>query len=185
MVLAFGNHRLDIERRELRRGNESVPIEPKVFDLLAFLVQHRDRVLSKDDLLQGDMGRTDRFEVSVDHADQRGSPGLGDDGKAQRLIRTFTRKGVRFVGEVIETATEVAPAPSRTTVADAPFGLAPPTDKPSIAVLPFQNMSDDPEQEYFADGMVEEITTAIARCAVAVRHRPQLQLHLQGQEQSI
>ena len=54
-------------------------------------------------------------------------------------------------------------------------------DKPSLAVLPFQNMCGDPEQEYFADGMVEEITTAIARFPLAVRDRPQFELHLQGQ----
>jgi hypothetical protein len=52
VVLAFGDHRLDIKRRELRRGTELIDLEPKVFDLLAFLVQHRDRVVSKDDLLQ-------------------------------------------------------------------------------------------------------------------------------------
>ena len=81
----------------------------------------------------------------------------GDDGAAQRLVRTFPRKGVRFVGEVTEL-----PDPGLPTAADTP-GPAPPGDKPSIAVLPFQNMSGDPEQEYFADGMVEEIITAIAR----------------------
>ena len=58
-------------------------------------------------------------------------------------------------------------------------------DKPSIAVLPFQNMSGDPEQEYFTDGMVEEIITALAPHTVAVRHRPQLDLHLQGSAPSM
>ena len=53
-------------------------------------------------------------------------------------------------------------------------------DKPSIAVLPFTNMSGDPEQEYFADGMVEDIITALSRIQPAVRHRPQFELHLQG-----
>ena len=81
---------------------------------------------------------------------------LGDDGASQRLIRTFNRKGVRFIGEVTETSDE---APGRT----ARLGPRLPPDKPSLAVLPFQNMSGDPEQEYFADGMVEEITTAISR----------------------
>ena len=53
-------------------------------------------------------------------------------------------------------------------------------DKPSIAVLPFANMSGDPEQEYFADGMVEEIITALSPHPLALRHRPQFELHLQG-----
>ena len=60
-------------------------------------------------------------------------------------------------------------------------GAGPPLpDKPSIAVLPFANMSGDPEQEYFADGMVEEIITALSPHPLALRHRPQFELHLQG-----
>lgn len=145
-MFIFGDHRLDLERRELRRGGELVAIEPKAFDLLAYLVRHRDRVASKEDLLAAvwggrivsDSALTTRISA-VRHA-------LGDDGTAQLLVRTFTRKGVRFVGEVTEIADRALP------------------DKPSLAVLAFQNMSGDPDQDYFADGMVEEITTAIARC---------------------
>ena len=158
MVLAFGDHRLDIKRRELRRGTELIDLEPKVFDLLAFLVQHRDRVVSKDDLLREVWGGLIVSELAITTRINAVRRALGDDGTAQRLVRTFTRKGIRFVGEVTEMSDPATPAasgpPSR-----------PPTaaDKPSIAVLPFQNMSGDPEQEYFADGMVEEIITALSR----------------------
>ena len=72
---------------------------------------------------------------------------LGDDGAAQRPIRTVTGKGVRIVAEAVEL-----PEPAVTS-----------SDKPSIAVLAFQNISGDPEQDYFADGMVEEIITALGR----------------------
>ena len=75
MVLVFGDHRLDIERRELRCGADIVDLEPKAFDLLAFLVLHRDRVVTKDDLLQGVWGRAHRFRIGPDHADKRGAPG--------------------------------------------------------------------------------------------------------------
>src|SRR6266446_8485143 len=147
MVLAFGDHRLDIKRRELRRGTELIDLEPKVFDLLAFLVQHRDRVVSKDDLLQEVWGGRIVSESALTTRINAVRRALGDDGAAQRLVRTFTRKGVRFIGEVTELLDQ-----------------APPTsDKPSIAVLPFHNMSGDPEQEYFVDGMVEEIITALSR----------------------
>jgi TolB-like protein len=147
VVLAFGDHRLDIERRELRRGAELIAIEPRAFDLLAFLVKHRDRVVSKDDLVRevwagrivSDSALTTRINA-VRRA-------LGDDGVAQRLVRTFNRKGVRFIGEISEMSALAAPT----------------SDKPSIAVLPFENMSDDPEQGYFVDGMAEEIITALAR----------------------
>ena len=146
MVLTFGDHRLDIERRELRRGAELIAIEPKVFDLLVFLVRQRDRVVSKDDLLQAVWHGRTVSESALTTRINAVRRAVGDDGTAQLLVRTFTRKGVRFIAEVTEIADRALP------------------DKPSIAVLPFQNMSGDPEQEYFADGMVEEITTAIARC---------------------
>lgn len=145
MVLAFGRYRLDIERRELRCGAELIGLEPKAFDLLAFLVQHRDRVVSKDDLLQAVWHGRIVSESALTTRLNAVRRALGDDGAAQRLIRTFTRKGIRFVGEVTGIADRVT------------------SKKPSVAVLPFQNMTGDPEQEYFVDGMVEEITTAIAR----------------------
>src|SRR6516165_3951454 len=147
VILAFGNHRLDIERRELRRGADIIDLEPKAFDLLAFLVLHRDRVVSKDDLLQGVWGGRIVSESALTTRINAVRRALGDDGVAQRLVRTLTRKGVRFIGEVTELPDQVAPTP----------------DKPSIAVLPFENMSGDPEQEYFVDGMVEEIITALSR----------------------
>ena len=104
------------------------------------------------------MGRADRVESAITTRINAVRRALGDDGATQRLIRTFTRKGVRFVREVTEMPDPAAPAgidpPSRTPTA---------ADKPSIAVLPFQNMSRDPEQEYFVDGMVEEIITALSR----------------------
>ncbi len=158
MALAFGNYRLDIERRELRRGDELVDIEPKVFDLLAFLVQQRDRVVSKADLLQAVWGGRIVSESALTTRINAVRRALGDDGAAQRLVRTFTRKGVRFIGEVTEM-------PDRASLVrnDAPGPAPAPGGKPSIAVLPFANLSGDPGQDYFADGMVEEITTAIGR----------------------
>jgi TolB-like protein len=155
VVLAFGDHRLDLKRRELRRGAELIELEPKAFDLLAYLVQNRDRVVGKDDLWAAVWNGRIVSESALTTRINAVRRALGDDGAAQRLIRTFTRKGVRFIGEVSEV-------PSLPAAVDA-SGPAPSTDRPSIAVLPFQNMSGDREQDYFVDGMVEEITTAIAR----------------------
>jgi TolB-like protein len=163
VAFVFGDHRLDIHRRELYRGIELIGLEPKVFDLLAFLIQHRNRVVSKDDLLQAVWGGRIVSESALTTRINAVRRALGDDGAAQRLIRTFTRKGIRFVGEVTETRHEMVPTSGGAADAYEPLRPVPPTDKPSIAVLAFQNMSGDPEQEYFADGMVEEITTAIGR----------------------
>jgi TolB-like protein len=91
---------------------------------------------------------------------------IDDTGEEQRLIRTLTRKGVRFIGAVRE---EQTPAPAQEPEGSIAAEHAGPTlnlpDKPSIAVLPFTNMSGDPEQDYFADGMAEEIITALSRCS--------------------
>jgi adenylate cyclase len=158
VILAFGDHRLDIERRELRRGGDIIDLEPKAFDLLAFLVLHRDRVVTKDDLLQGVWGGRIVSESALTTRINAVRRALGDDGATQRLVRTFTRKGVRFVGEVTEKSGTASPA-----VGDLPSRFPAAADRPSIAVLPFQNMSADPEQEFFADGIAEDVITALAR----------------------
>jgi len=150
VVLLFGEHRLDIGRRELRRRDELLELEPKVFDLLAFLVLNRDRVVSKDELIDAVWGGRIVSESALTTRINSVRRVLGDDGTTQRFIRTFIRKGIRFIAEVGELA------------AQAPDS-SPPPDQPSIAVLPFQNLSGDPEQEYFVEGMAAEITTAIAR----------------------
>src|ERR1700704_1709562 len=134
----------------------------QVFDVLVYLVKNRDRVVSKDELLDGVWGgRIVSLSTLGSHisAVRRA---VGDNGDEQRLVRTIARKGFRFVGDVHETraATERA-TPLLTTATE--HDRLEYADKPSIAVLPFRNLSGDPQQEYFADGMVEEITTAIAR----------------------
>ena len=89
---------------------------------------------------------------------------IGDNGEAQRLIRTVARKGVRFIGVVRDEQKPIAPrdAPPMTTADVLQPALTLP-DKPSIAVLPFANLSGDPQQEYIAHGVFEEIITALSR----------------------
>jgi len=163
VVYAFGDCRLDVDRRELWRGGELIDLEPRAFDLLAFLVQHRDRVVTKDDLLQGVWGGRIVSESALTTRINAVRRALGDDGTAQRLVRTFARRGVRFIGEVTESGTGApdgdGAAPGEPATRPAPPRL----ERPSIAVLPFENLTGDPAQEYFVDGMVEEVTTAIAR----------------------
>ncbi len=99
-----GEHRLDIDRRELHRGAELVDLEPKAFDLLVFLVRNNDRVVSKNELLDAVWDGRIVSESALTTRINAVRRGLGDDGATQRLIRTFTRKGVRFVGQVTEIA---------------------------------------------------------------------------------
>ena len=158
MVLAFDDYRLDIERRELRRGVECIDLHPKALDLLIFLVQNRDRVVTKDDLLRVVWGGRIVSESAITTRINAVRRAVGDDGATQRLVRTFNRKGVRFIGDVTEISDLATSTAGNALCPDPPL-----PDKPSIAVLPFANMSGDPEQEYFADGMVEEIITALSR----------------------
>ena len=161
MRYLFEDYALDTDRRELSRGGTLVAIEPQVFDLLAYLVQHGDRVVTKDDLFTAVWNGRFVSESALTTRLNAARTALGDDGKAQRLLRTLRGRGIRFVGEVRELIDgEVR------EVADAAGGSSQPLalpDRPSIAVLPFANMSSDPEQEYFADGMVEDIITELSR----------------------
>jgi TolB-like protein/tetratricopeptide (TPR) repeat protein len=165
VVYVFGDCRFDLERRELWRGAALIDLEPQVFDLLAYLVHHRERVVSKDDLIATVWNGRIVSDSAVTTRINAVRRALGDDGASQRLVRTFARRGVRFVGEVTESGTEMPPdAVGAALGGPATRPILALAGRPSIAVLPFENLSGDPEQEYFADGMVEEITTAIARC---------------------
>jgi TolB-like protein/Tfp pilus assembly protein PilF len=158
----FEEYAFDTDRRELHRGADVVSVAPQVFDLLDYLIRNRERVVSKDDLINAvwkgrivsDAALTTRLNVA--------RSAIGDSGDEQRLIKTLPRKGFRFVGQVRtpEGTTDAGvaddPAELTTSILKLP-------DKPSLAVLPFTNLSSDPEQEYFADGMVEEIITALSR----------------------
>ena len=155
---------LDTDRRELIRGAAAIPAGPQVFDLLVYLVQHRDRVVTKDDLLQAVwQGRIVSESTLTSHVNAA-RKAIGDNGVEQRLIRTVARKGLRFVGEVNEAAAVTASSTGRLTQVSEAAGHEPPlADRPSIAVLAFQNLSGDPEQEYFADGVVEDLKRKLGR----------------------
>ena len=164
MKYVFGDYALDPDRRELTRHAEAVAIGPKVFDLLLFLVKNRDHVVSKDDLLDAVWAGRIVSESTLTSHINAVRKAIGDSGKEQRLVRTLARKGFRFVGDVKETSDGRASPGTSTAKPDeaaAPVLVLP--DSPSIAALPFQNWSSDPEQEYFADGVVEDIITALSR----------------------
>ena len=165
MQSVFGGYALDADRRELTRGSEAIAVGPQVFDLLVYLVQNRERVVSKDDLLDVVWGGRIVSESTLTSHINAVRKAIGDSGEQQRLIRTIARKGFRFVGEVREAQSSDGFSSLKTgldKLREAPAGMVALPDKPSIAVLPFQNLSGDPEQEYFADGVVEDIIVALS-----------------------
>jgi TolB-like protein/tetratricopeptide (TPR) repeat protein len=158
----FEDFALDTDRRELRRGSQRVPMAPQVFDLLEYLIKNRNRVVSKDDLIAAIWDGRIVSESALSTRMNAVRCAIHDTGEGQRLIRTLPRKGVRFVGTVHEAQESRTLISVEVPSEQARRPLALP-DRPSIAVLPFINMSDDPRQDYFADGMVEEIITALSR----------------------
>ena len=164
MPFLFKDCVLDLDRRELTRASRAVAIGPQVFDLLVYLVQNRDRVVTKDGLLDAVWdGRIVSESTLTSHINAV-RKAIGDSGEEQLLVRTIPRKGFRFVAEVSETHSS-NDGSIGSSIVSSPLSRSPLVvpDKPSIAVLPFQNLSGDPAQTYFVDGVVEEIITALSR----------------------
>jgi TolB-like protein len=153
LQILFDSHTLDTDRRELRRGSALIAVEPQVFDLLVFLIENRDRVVSKDDLIASVWGGRIVSDSTLTSRINAARKAVGDSGEEQKLIRTIARKGIRFVGSLREEPSAVS----------ATTSVLPLPDRPAIAVLPFTNMSGEPEQEYFSDGISEDIITALSK----------------------
>jgi TolB-like protein len=151
----FGDCELDPSRRELYRGGTVSAVEPQVFDLLLYLIQHRERVISKDELISTVWRGRMVSESALFNRINAARSAIGDTGEQQRLIKTLPRKGIRFTGAVRE---EEGPGASLGKAVGLPL-----PDRPSLAVLPFSNISGDPDQEYFADGISEDLITDLAR----------------------
>ena len=166
MLYRFEEYEFDVAKRELRRAGHLVALPPQVFDLLMFLIENRERVVSKDDLIAGVWNGRIVSDAALTTRINAARSAVDDSGSQQRLIRTFPRKGLRFTGSVHVVLQEDVERQSaiRPPTATAAPSLSPP-DKPSIAVLPFTNMSDDRRQDYFADGMAQEIITALSHCS--------------------
>src|SRR5882757_3204112 len=160
----FENYCLDAGRRELKRGSELIATGPKVFDLLLFLVRNREQVVTRDDLLHSVWGGRIVSESTLTSHINAVRKAIGDTGKEQRLIRTVSRRGLRFVGQIEE---QELPAGMPVTTPDIAGEKLTPVlslpDSPSIAVLPFRNLGGNVAQDYFADVIVEEIITALSR----------------------
>jgi TolB-like protein len=169
-MFRFGEFELDLDRYELRRGGEVVKAEPRVLEVLHYLIERRDRVVPKEELHDGLWPDVHVSESALTTAIRDARRVLEDSPSDPRWIRTVYGRGFRFVGDVdhapkLRIATQEAPAPS-------------PTRK-SIAVLPFADLSAAKDQSHFCDGLAEELINSLTRIrdlrvlsrAVAFDHR--------------
>lgn len=171
LPFVFEDYVLDEERRELTLRGQTVAVGPQVFDLLLLFVNNPDRVVSKDDLLKAVWSGRIVSESTITSHINAVRKAIGDTGEEQRLVRTVARKGYRFVGQIKVGGIGEAQQPDQPAIdehahtdpKETPSSSLVLPDKPSITVLPFQNLSGDPEQEYFADGVVEDIIAALSR----------------------
>ena len=143
------------------RRSDVVRLEPQAFDLLEYLIRNRERVVSRDDLIASIWSGRIVSDSAMTTRINAARYAIGDTGKAQRLIKTVPRKGIRFVGTVREE--EAGGSLGTNAASPLPTSYLALPDKPSIAVLAFTNMSGDPGQDYFSDGITEDIITGLSR----------------------
>jgi TolB-like protein len=161
MIYRFGDHVLDAMNYELLCAGEPVGVEPQVFSVLVHLIENRDRVVSRDELIEVVWQQRIVSDATISSRVNAARRAVGDNGEDQAVIKTVPRRGFKFVASVSPAEVDAIPIASNDDMVNI-SGVGR-FDKPSIAVLPFNNMSADPEQEYFADGMADDIITELSR----------------------
>jgi len=159
----FASFEIDLARQELRRDGRPVPVEPQVFDLLVHLVRNHSRIVTKDELIAVVWNGRIISDAAVSSRISAARQAVGDNGADQKVIRTLNKRGFRFIGRV-ETANA---APDSVAAERSGAGSVAPLcampRKAAVAVLPFHNISGDPEQDFLADGITEDVINGLSR----------------------
>ena len=149
MIFQFDRYTLDKDRLELRRGEEAIDLEPQVFSVLTYLVENRDQVVSKEELIDAVWDGRIVSDSALNSRINSVRRAVGDDGKTQSVIRTLPRRGFRFVADVTEDEKGSSPpldvVPEIVTVEEESQDRVY-SGRPSIVVVPFENMSSDPNR---------------------------------------
>lgn len=159
-IIRFGPFELDPGRFELRENGEPVSIEPQVFDLLHFLASNHERTVTRDEIFSRIWGDRIVSDTALSSRIKAARRAVGDDGNAQHTIRTVHGRGFRFVARVDNgEAGGADPAPGEDRLELPPQVRS----QPTIAVLPFENLNGDSREDYFVDGISEDIITALSK----------------------
>jgi TolB-like protein/tetratricopeptide (TPR) repeat protein len=160
MSYGIGEFELDPLKFELRRAGAALAIEPQVLALLLLLVENRDRLITKDEIVDSIWKGRIVSDTAVTSRVKSARQALGDDGQRQRVIRTVHGMGYRFVAEVrVPPPAEVGPPPGL----DSDTSPEILTGKPSIAVLPFELIGAEPHASLMADALPHEIIAELSR----------------------
>src|SRR5262249_24023324 len=155
MLYKFATYPLDTDRCELRLASDRVELEPQVFSILSYLVQERSRIVTRGDLLAAIWNGRFVSDSTINSRIAAALKVIGDRGKSQRMIRSFPRRGYRFVADV---QTETQPGDQSGLISLPPLSL-----RCSIVVLPFANLTPGEQQDHFAEGLVDDISTALTQ----------------------
>src|SRR6188474_2094426 len=151
-VLTFGRYRLD-PRRGLKSGAREIRLTPKALALLSFLAERPGEVITKEELFGAVWPEVAVGDAALVTCIQELRKALRDDARRPRYIETLHRRGYRFIAKAASSARPLPVSGEK---------ALPLPDRPSIAVLPFANMSDDPDQDHFADGISEDLITGLS-----------------------
>jgi len=165
--ITFGDCEIDVAAFTLRRCGATCEVEPQVLELLLYLTRNPDRLLTKDDLIRHVWHGRIVSDTTITSRIKSARQAIGDDGTQQKYIRTVHGRGVRFIVPVSVDQRGATPVAAPATPANTNEAVA--TDAPArrnwpaIAVLPFANLSENRDQDYFADGVTEDIITDLSR----------------------
>jgi adenylate cyclase len=176
-MFRFKGYTLDVARTALQAADHEVELRPKSFEVLRYLLENADRTVTKEELMEAVWPNVAVTDHVLAHCVSEVRHAIGDLDQA--IIKTIPRRGYRFTAPVLRVAASAGkplPPPyppqhageGRVGAASAGFdsgarSQSPLLDRPSVAVLPFANLSGDPQQDYFSDGIAEDITTELSR----------------------
>ena len=161
MIYHFDHFALDMDRFELREEGAVQPLEPQVFTLLAYLIEHRERLVPKNELFEKLWDGRVVTDSALTSRIKSARQALGDSGKAQQFIKTIHGKGFRFIADVRFAHSTSMALPGNGT--EKPDVAIEPSQRPSIAVLPFRNTADASSYDTFVGGLAHELITELVR----------------------